>query len=166
MRRTGGAGTRVAVTGHRALEHPREVRDRLRAELRRLPRPLVGISALAAGADVLFARAVLEAGGRLEVVLASRDFAKSLPRSARGELRRLLTRARRVDVVGGGHPGAAAYSAAGTAMLARADLLIAVWDGGPSRGLGGTADLVAMARERGIRVRVIRGERARSTAEG
>ena len=125
-----------------------------------MPRPLVGMSGLAAGADMLFARALLELGGRLEVVLASRSFASSLPAHARGEFRRLLSRAGRVDVVGGGRPGPGAYAAAGRAMLSRAGVLIAVWDGGPSRGRGGTADLVASARAHGIRVRVISASRA------
>ena len=40
-------------------------------------------------------------------------------------------------------------------MLAKADRLFAVWDGQPARGYGGTADVVAEARARGIPVTVI-----------
>ena len=46
-------------------------------------------------------------------------------------------------------------------MLKDADLLIAVWDGLPARGLGGTADVVAYARDHGIPVSVIWPEGAR-----
>jgi hypothetical protein len=40
-------------------------------------------------------------------------------------------------------------------MLDHADLLWAVWDGQPARGYGGTADVVAAARAKGLPVRVI-----------
>jgi len=32
-------------------------------------------------------------------------------------------------------------------MLERADMLLAVWDGKPARGYGGTADVVQLARD-------------------
>ena len=34
-------------------------------------------------------------------------------------------------------------------------MLVAVWDGQPARGLGGTADVVAYARQRGVPMEVI-----------
>lgn len=43
-------------------------------------------------------------------------------------------------------------------MLDRADRLLAVWDGKPARGYGGTADVVAEAQTRVIPVTVIRPE--------
>ncbi|MFF4619567.1 hypothetical protein [Nonomuraea jabiensis] len=46
-------------------------------------------------------------------------------------------------------------------ILEDADLLFAVWDGQPARGYGGTADVVAEARRRGVPVRVIWPEGAR-----
>ena len=49
-------------------------------------------------------------------------------------------------------PGACArpagYAAAGQYLLDRADLLIALWDGQPAQGEGGTGALVAAARQR------------------
>ena len=44
---------------------------------------------------------------------------------------------------------------ASSAMLARADRLFVVWDGKPARGYGGTAGVVAEARQRGVPVTVI-----------
>ena len=52
---------------------------------------------------------------------------------------------------------------ASSAMLARADRLFAVWDGKPARGYGGTADVVAEARQRGVPVTVIWPEGASRT---
>jgi hypothetical protein len=40
-------------------------------------------------------------------------------------------------------------------MLVEADELLAVWDGQPARGYGGTADVVGVAREKGIPVTVV-----------
>jgi len=45
--------------------------------------------------------------------------------------------------------GAAAYLAASQYLIDRCDLLVAVWDGSPPTGSGGTADAVAYAREQG-----------------
>ncbi len=44
----------------------------------------------------------------------------------------------------------AAYAGAGRAVLDRCDVLIALWDGLPARGLGGTAELVVEARARAL----------------
>jgi hypothetical protein len=46
-------------------------------------------------------------------------------------------------------------------MVDGADELYAVWDGKPARAYGGTADVVAYARERATPVRVIWPEGAR-----
>jgi hypothetical protein len=43
----------------------------------------------------------------------------------------------------------------GRAVVDRSSVLIAVWDGQPSRGLGGTADVVTYARQRGVPITVI-----------
>ena len=47
------------------------------------------------------------------------------------------------------------YLAASQHLLFEVEELLAVWDGGPSGGLGGTADVVAAARQRGLPVHVI-----------
>jgi hypothetical protein len=50
-------------------------------------------------------------------------------------------------------------------MLDDVDQLIAVWDGGPARGLGGTAEIVQLARRHGLTVHVLWPEGARRTGE-
>jgi hypothetical protein len=47
------------------------------------------------------------------------------------------------------------HMAASELMLQHSDQLWAVWDGQPARGYGGTADVVAAARAKGLPVRVI-----------
>ena len=161
----GADGTRIAVTGHRQLADEDSAHAVVEELLRRLPRPLICVSELAAGADQLVARAVLEAGGTLEVVLPAEGYEASLPPRARAGLDSLRKAASSVTRLPHPAPGPAAYADAARRMLERANLLIAVWDRGPSRGVGGTADVVRMARDRGIPVRVIPAERARPLDE-
>lgn len=151
--------TVVAVTGHRHLRDPASVRTALEQVLAGLSPPVTGISTLAAGADQLFAEAVLTLGGRLEVIVPSRDYAQSLAPDVRPHFDRLCAAAAEVFQLPEPQAGRDAYVAAAEAMLERSDVLVAVWDGNPGRGAGGTADVVRMARERGIAVAVVPSER-------
>ncbi|WP_242547183.1 hypothetical protein [Amycolatopsis sp. MtRt-6] len=54
-----------------------------------------------------------------------------------------------------------AYMAAGEHVLSLVDKMIAIWDGGPPGGHGGTADVVEAARGRGLAVTVVWPERCR-----
>jgi hypothetical protein len=56
--------------------------------------------------------------------------------------------------------------AASERMLDLADQLVAVWDGLPARGYGGTADVVAAARRRGMPVVVVWPPGARRDSPG
>ena len=66
------------------------------------------------------------------------------------EFQALLGRAASVRVVPSdtAAPREEAYEAAGLAMLDRADVVLALWDGEESRGRGGTAEMVQVARDR------------------
>ncbi|BDZ47088.1 hypothetical protein [Naasia aerilata] len=147
--------TVVAVTGHRHLGDPAAARSAIRAALADEPRPLVGLSTLAAGADQLFADVVLELGGSLEVLIPSAEYSETLDAPARAGFDRLCAAARSVAVLPPVPDREDQYVAAGEAMLDRCDVLLAVWDGQPGRGAGGTADMVARARARGLPVRVV-----------
>ena len=157
---------RIGVTGHRAFDDVARVAGEVDAVL-------VGLrdggdveiwSSLAEGADRLVAERAMQHGAALTAVLPlpaddhRTDFAGP---SSVAEFERLLGAAADVRVV---RPSEgtreAAYEAAGLAMLAGIDVLVAVWDGAPSRGRGGTAEIVAEARRRGIEVVVVPVTRA------
>jgi hypothetical protein len=143
---------RVAITGHRGLTKASEalIDAVLRAEIGRRPGELVGLTCLAEGADTLFARAVLDSGGRLRVVLPARRY-----RVGEADFDELVGRADTVITLDRDIPDDASYLAASLRMLADADELFAVWDGAPSRGLGGTAEVVDAARQLNLPVTVI-----------
>ena len=149
---------RIAITGHRELpaETERLVDQAIRQQLTAYTgRDLVGVTNLADGADQLFAQAVLDAGGQLEVIVPAARYRDGLPESAHAAYDALLSRASSVHRLDRIESTEEAHMEASNAMLDRAERLFAVWDGKPARGYGGTADVVAEARSRGIPVTVI-----------
>ncbi|MFD6224674.1 hypothetical protein [Nocardia asteroides] len=147
---------RISVTGHMNLTPATEtaVREAISALLADLP-DLVGISCLARGADSLFAEEILAAGGRLEVILPSRDYrtAQVKPDHA-AQFDTLLAQAHAVHVMDFDHAGKAAYEAANHLLLTDCDRLVAVWDGDAGQ-RGGTASVVESARTQGLPVDII-----------
>jgi SMODS and SLOG-associating 2TM effector domain 1 len=164
---------RIGVTGHRELTDETRLTGLVKQELRRLVGllpassstivELVVISQLADGADRLVVRTVLDAAKErgqqagLEVVLP-------MPRDAyvraqkfdasREKFYELLEQASLVSEPrhageGHSHHTAHAYEAAGRRLIASCDVLLAIWNGQPSRGRGGTAETLLAAASMG-----------------
>jgi hypothetical protein len=149
---------RVGGTGHRLLhaETARMVERALHERLARLPADvLVGVSSLADGADQLFAEAILALGGSLEVVLPASRYREALPAECLAAYDRLLASATIVQCLAYEDSTSEAHMEAGRMVVDRSDVLVAVWDGHPARGVGGTGDVVAYARKRGVPVEVV-----------
>jgi hypothetical protein len=150
---------RIGITGHTNLT--RSALDPVASAVRTAlaghpPTELAGVTCLARGADQLFATAVLDLGGTLHVVLPSADYReRQVGQDNLAEFDTLVDRAATVHTMPFPHAGPAAYMAASEHMLARIDSLIAVWDGHPSTGYGGTADVVKAARDRSLPVSVV-----------
>jgi hypothetical protein len=154
---------RIGVTGHRHLPEGIKWRDRIDAALGLIearlalagdtPLAWLVISSLAEGADRLVAEAILDRpGSLLEVPLPlsrddyQTDFKSDESKAAFARLydqASLITRSPRFE------SRDSAYEWAGLAVVGRSDIIIAVWDGLPSRGVGGTADIVRLARRYG-----------------
>ncbi|RDI53893.1 hypothetical protein [Nocardia mexicana] len=158
---------RIGVTGHMNLAA--DTVPLVYAEItRRLAdsgaaADLVGVSCIARGADSVFAQAVLDIGGRLEVVIPSRNYRERKVKPDHAELfDSLLDRAETVRVMDFDDAGAAAYEAANEAVLGRCDRLVAVWDGQDGQP-SGTGSVVASAQRRGLPVVVVWPEGAART---
>jgi hypothetical protein len=150
--------TRIAISGHRGLSPEVEnfVARAIRDELSRFPvDDLVGVSCLADGADQLFARAVVDLGGKLEVIVPASQYRDALPAQSLREYDELISRAVSVNRLNHTESTSESHMDASVQMLDGADLLFAVWDGQPARAFGGTADVVAHARKIGVEVAVI-----------
>lgn len=148
---------RIAISGHRGLPWStgRLVRTAISTALAEHAPDVIGITCLAEGADQIFARAVTDLGGQLEVVIPAADYRDVMPVSGRLLYDELITRASSVRRLPFTQSTSAAYMAASQLMIGLADELYAVWNGLPAQGYGGTADVVTYARERGLPVRVI-----------
>ncbi|SRR6266496_342538 len=139
---------RVGITGHQRFEDPLVLpwlEKCLRARLSGCS-GLRGLSSLAKGADQLFARVVLELGGNLEAVLPFAGYEGTFedPQDATC-FRELLTRCSVVTTLTFAETKEQSYLLAGKYVADHSELLIAVWNGKPAAGLGGTADIVSYA---------------------
>ncbi|MEV7545556.1 hypothetical protein [Streptomyces sp. NPDC089915] len=149
---------RVGITGHRGLSAAVEeqVRGLLEAAVKQYePGGLVGVSCIADGPDVWFAEYVLAHGGRLEVVIPAEEYREGLPEEHWTTYDRLLGRAAEVHRTGMSTSDSAAHMAGSEVLVGLVDELLAVWDGKPAWGYGGTADVVAYARRTGVPARVL-----------
>ncbi len=163
---------KLAITGHRVLAESGSIAVALRQILHEQAgclhsnpgqqKPLTLLSPLAEGADRLAAHEILRLPGtELRAVLPlhqadyETDFATE---ESRTEFRDLLARAVIIEVIPPQASRAEAYMAVGCRIVEACDILLAVWDGQPSRGLGGTADVVAYARKIGRPVIIIDSE--------
>ena len=150
--------TILGATGHQMI--PSAARDPVvrgvRSVIRGSDSPLRVVTSLAAGADQLVAGEVLAAGGQLDVVLPCRGYEHAF--SEGSHIRRyheLLGRAADVESLDYDEPTEEAFWAAGKRVVERCQILLAVWDGAPAQGLGGTADVVSYARQQNVAVRII-----------
>ena len=118
------------------------------------------LSALAEGADRLVVREALALPGTTLIAVLpftaddyGRDFKTE---ESRSEFAELLARARAVEVMPPTSTRDAGYEAQGRWIADHSDVLLVVWDGGPSRGQGGTAEIVAYAADRGTPILWVR----------
>ncbi|MEH3036194.1 MAG: hypothetical protein PGN23_06840 [Sphingomonas adhaesiva] len=143
---------RVGVTGHQDREGAdwAWTGEAIRRALSHLPSPIEGWSSLAVGADQLFARTVLELGGTIVTVVPGAWYDGCFEGDGLRAYHELLARGT-YRTLEGLH-GEDAFLQAGLKVAGESEMLIAVWDGEPARGKGGTADVVAHAVRTGKRV--------------
>ncbi len=150
--------TALGVTGHQAIPgaaHDFTV-DAIRDILGRAEAPLSVVTSLAAGADQLVAAELVRRGGQLHVIVPSRNY--ELTFATKEDLtsfRSLLAAARTVTRLDYPEPSPEAFLAAGKSVVDHCEMLIAIWDGKPAKGLGGTGDVVRYARSTGKAVSIV-----------
>lgn len=145
---------KVGVTGHQRLDDPMGwpwVEEVVRHELGAARRPLVVVTSLAMGADQLVARLGFERGGTVRAVLPFADIERTFSKEDLNAYRQLVSRAF-VEVLQTPGTDEDAYLAAGRRVVELSDIVLAVWDGQPARGKGGTADIVGYALRLGVPV--------------
>ncbi|HEY1559648.1 MAG TPA: hypothetical protein VGF71_02025 [Caulobacteraceae bacterium] len=120
---------------------------------------LTAVSPLAEGADRIFAEEALRCGYRLTCVMPfhrdefKRDFAgpESFEEASAARFDAILVKAEQAGALtsfeldGRRERAHEAYGQAGRVVLNQSDLLLAVWDGGSTNGIGGTFDTIQQA---------------------
>ncbi|MFI9328592.1 hypothetical protein ACIGZJ_13730 [Kitasatospora sp. NPDC052868] len=155
---------RIGITGHRGLapKVEEQVRQLLEGALAGEDSSLLTVvSCIADGPDAWLAEIALGRGGRLEVVIPAEQYRDGLPEWHHPVYDRLLNGAVAVHQTGRVESDEAAHMAASELLVQQVDKLLAVWDGLPARGFGGTADVVAYAQQRGVAVEVLWPQGAR-----
>ena len=155
--------TRVGITGHQRLgsrSKQRAVHEALERVIPRFQVPLMAVTSLAAGSDQLFTRAMLNHGASVDAVIPFEGYEGTFASAkAREEYFALLGQASRVTVLPRAGSDEECFFEAGKVVVSRSDILVAIWDGKPARGLGGTADIVRFARdEKRVEIRWINPE--------
>jgi hypothetical protein len=167
----------VGITGHRIEALPEEavetIVDRIGATLVQLkasalelhererslfadvPPRLLFVSPLADGSDQIAARIALDLGFELQAVLPfdRESYRTTLHNSGLTHFDELICRASCVlELPGELDDEIKAFVMAGRGTVAHCDILIAVWDGRPPRGRGGTGEVVHIAITRGTAI--------------
>ncbi len=168
----------IGVTGHRQEALPAECLPRLPGQIREalelltrsaatvhagssecfasLEPRFMFVSALADGTDQIAAQVAVDMGMALHAVLPFErdDYRNDLVTDGAAErFDALIGKAEQVlELPGSRAREPEAYMMAGRAIVAHCDVLIAVWDGLPARGHGGTAEVVQLSIRRGTPV--------------
>jgi hypothetical protein len=127
---------RIAITGHRELPPTTErlVDQAIREQLAAYRGPdLVGVSCLADGSDQIFARAVLDTGGQIDVIVPRRLSTGPGYQNPHTTYDSPLAKASHIDRLGPHRIGRGRPHGSRNAMLSRVrHRLFAVWDGKPA----------------------------------
>jgi len=143
---------RLGITGHRNFDDALAltwVENAMREKLRDCL-PIHGFTSLAKGADQIFARVVIEFGGKLEAIIPFPGYGDQFddPEESVG-YRDLIGKCSTMINLPFLGSRDKSYLAAGQYVADHCELLIAVWDGQPAAGIGGTADVVKYALSKG-----------------
>ena len=107
---------------------------------------------LAVGTDQIFARQALELGIAVTAVIPLDNYEDFFADTDLRKYKDLLSRCTEVVELRSQEQEQRAFFDAGRFVADRSHVLLAIWDGKPSAGLGGTADIVQYCLEKGQRV--------------
>jgi len=105
---------------------------------------LRGYSSLAAGTDQVFAECVLFRNGILIAVIPGVGYRKLFTGQSLEKFDRLLAMSEKIEL-SSDEPSEHSFLEAGKWIARNSDMMVAVWDGEPAEGRGGTGDIVTYA---------------------
>ena len=137
----------IGFTGHRNL--PDESRSRasilkfLQDFKSKTEKTIYGVSSAAAGGDLLFAESCIQIGLPIRILLPApkEQFREDFDETTWGRAESVMQRAISVEVIGSGETKEERYYECGAETVQQTQMLLALWDGKPSQGLGGTEEI-------------------------
>jgi hypothetical protein len=143
--------TLIGFTGHRRLTNPDLIAEHLASAIDQIAArcsTLAAISSAAAGADTIFVEEVSERRLPFFLLLPfdTARFEKDFTAEQWRRIQPYFAKAVQVEQITGEATENQAYLETGLRTVDRANVVIAVWDGKPAAGQGGTGDVVAYAR--------------------
>ncbi|MGB6545913.1 MAG: hypothetical protein WA871_07860 [Candidatus Acidiferrales bacterium] len=148
----------IGFTGHRKLPDEAKSRklvyDFLSQRKTAAPGLIYGVSSVAAGADLLFCESCIQLEIPLHVLLPmpAEEFRNDFDADTWARAEHVMQIAVSVEVTGGHQPRQERYYECGIQTVQQCQLLVTVWNGEPSHGMGGTEDIVSFARGLGMPV--------------
>jgi hypothetical protein len=145
----------IGFTGHRKLLDEDKCAATIRGVLdewrTKTSGVVYGVSSIAAGGDLLFAESCIALNLPIRIMLPSplETFREDFDDPTWQRAERVMAGALSVEVVGVSQDLTERYYECGVEMIRQSQLLIALWDGEESRGMGGTADMFNFAKEQG-----------------
>ncbi len=145
---------KICITGHRDLVNMKSVKTDIINSLKyfkQIDNNLIAISAVAAGADILFADAALSLQIPLQVILPfdldeyKKDFSGPDLHSLERILHQTTYKIVQEGDIKNPETRNKAYLETGQMMVEDSDIVLAVWDGKQAAGTGGTGDIVTYA---------------------
>ena len=150
----------IGVTGHRFLNEIEKLKIGIDQTLQRIEEFAPGqvwsvLSPLAEGADRLVVTQIWKVRPETRLIvplpLPINEYIEDFQtQSSREEFHRFLERAEKVIVLPPASSRRNAYHAVGKYLVKHAQVLMALWNGLPAKGQGGTQEIVALARQRSL----------------
>ncbi len=141
----------VGFSGHRTVANPAGVAKAIVSVLESLRKEASGewlaLSSVADGSDQMFVAQARSLGMSWHAILPlpKADFEKDFSSADWPAVETMLATAEHINVITENGTREDAYLDCGLETVNGADVLLAVWDGQPARGKGGTAEVVAYA---------------------
>lgn len=141
------ASAKVGVTGHQQREGLDWVwvREQIRDVLSSAGPFIEALTSLAVGTDQVFAEEAIRLKVSLTAVIPFAGYERCFDGAGLTAYRGLLAASQQHKVLDTAGDEQQSFLAAGIFVAEQSDLLLAVWDGKPAQGLGGTADIVRHA---------------------
>jgi len=133
----------IGFTGHRNLQDESKSRVRILEFLQdfkaKTNRTVYGVSSAAAGGDLLFAESCIQIGLPVRILLPApkEQFRRDFDEPTWNRAESVMESAISVEIIGTGETQKERYYECGVETVQQSELLLALWDGTPSQGLGG-----------------------------